>query len=308
MAVSYQRFDGKLASSEWSVSLSAARADGVKFHLNSGHRSIDEQRELFEQNMFGGHPAEGDDGPWRHARTAVGRSLQRGDSTSRDHHAQACCGLPGAGRPRVRLAAVQGQDPGVAPSLRALLRPRLHPVDMGAQLPGLRQVAREGRPVRAGAQPGGAREYAWLSAVFYWTTHGLNGYADSGDFRGLTKAINGGFNGLSDREDRHRRCLELGDAILPEDPDPLLELTPKERNMAQRLLFHRHRMDREAKTGKGPLYRRERLHAASWKATCRAQMLALKADARIPGRGGWTKDNRGKRYQILKAVVERRIK
>jgi len=37
-------------------------------------------------------------------------------------------------------------------------------------------------------------------------------------------------------------------------------------------------------------------------------MLALKADARIPGRGGWTKDNRGKRYQILKAVVERRIK
>lgn len=38
-----------------------------------------------------------------------------------------------------------------------------------------------------------------LTAVWYWNTNNLNKFADSGDHRGLTKAINGGFNGLDDR-------------------------------------------------------------------------------------------------------------
>ena len=78
--------------------------------------------------------------------------------------------------------------------------------------------------------------------------------------------------------------------------------------MAQRLLFHRHRMDREAKTGKGPLYRTEQAHAAAWKAAIRLQMLKLRRDARASDKGGWSKDNRGGRYQTLKKVVERKIK
>ncbi len=209
MAVSYQRFDGKLASSEWSVSLSAARADGVKFHLNSGHRSIDEQRELFEQNMFG----PGDPRP--------GRPLTA---------------FPNSNAPHIREGRID------------------HALDVENTDGGAQRLAawmrRQGLPANF-TVPGEAWHIESTAAAL----------------RSFAK----------------------------EKGDPLRELTPKERNMAQRLLFHRHRMDREAKTGKGPLYRRERLHAASWKATCRAQMLALKADARIPGRGGWTKDNRGKR-------------
>ena len=41
---------------------------------------------------------------------------------------------------------------------------------------------------------------AVLSAAQYWTDHNLNQYADSGDFETLTRRINGGLNGLSDRE------------------------------------------------------------------------------------------------------------
>lgn len=38
-----------------------------------------------------------------------------------------------------------------------------------------------------------------LIAAEYWTQHGLNADADADDLRGITKAINGGLNGLDDR-------------------------------------------------------------------------------------------------------------
>ncbi|MGT2433525.1 glycoside hydrolase family 19 protein [Cupriavidus basilensis] len=43
-------------------------------------------------------------------------------------------------------------------------------------------------------------EHAAASAGWYWETHGLNRFADAGDFVGLTRAINGGTNGLQDRQ------------------------------------------------------------------------------------------------------------
>lgn len=42
-------------------------------------------------------------------------------------------------------------------------------------------------------------EVAFLTAVFYWQWRRLNRYSDANDFRGLTKAINGGYNGWKDR-------------------------------------------------------------------------------------------------------------
>lgn len=41
----------------------------------------------------------------------------------------------------------------------------------------------------------------WL-ACLYWTAHGLNAKADADDILGITKAINGGFNGLVERKQR----------------------------------------------------------------------------------------------------------
>ncbi|MGO4416784.1 glycoside hydrolase family 19 protein [Cupriavidus sp. KB_39] len=41
---------------------------------------------------------------------------------------------------------------------------------------------------------------AAASAGWYWQAHNLNRFADAGDFVGLTRAINGGTNGLADRQ------------------------------------------------------------------------------------------------------------
>jgi putative chitinase len=44
-------------------------------------------------------------------------------------------------------------------------------------------------------EPGNAS----LSAAWFWTSHGLNHFADIGDFNTITKRINGGLNGLQNR-------------------------------------------------------------------------------------------------------------
>ena len=39
----------------------------------------------------------------------------------------------------------------------------------------------------------------WQCAAWYWINTGLNAHTDAGDFESLTRAINGGTNGLKDR-------------------------------------------------------------------------------------------------------------
>lgn len=41
--------------------------------------------------------------------------------------------------------------------------------------------------------------YAVMTACWFWKSKKLNVFADSGNFKGLTKAINGWYNGLEDR-------------------------------------------------------------------------------------------------------------
>ena len=50
-------------------------------------------------------------------------------------------------------------------------------------------------PEQLGLPPLAARSAAW-----YWGWRGLNGLADNGDFLTITRRINGGTNGLVDRE------------------------------------------------------------------------------------------------------------
>lgn len=44
------------------------------------------------------------------------------------------------------------------------------------------------------------------SAAWWWANNGCNALADSGDFHALTRRINGGTNGLSDRMERWERA------------------------------------------------------------------------------------------------------
>lgn len=50
---------------------------------------------------------------------------------------------------------------------------------------------------------------ACLSAAWFWKTRGLNELADKGDFKLITKRINGGYNGWKDRLAYYERAKEI---------------------------------------------------------------------------------------------------
>lgn len=49
---------------------------------------------------------------------------------------------------------------------------------------------------------------AMIAALWYWKTNNLNKYSDSGDVKGATKVINGGYNGLADRQSKYEKYLK----------------------------------------------------------------------------------------------------
>lgn len=52
-------------------------------------------------------------------------------------------------------------------------------------------------------------KYAVRSACWFWKTKGLNEIADTGDFKKVTKRINGGYNGLEDRTQLLELCKQF---------------------------------------------------------------------------------------------------
>lgn len=52
-------------------------------------------------------------------------------------------------------------------------------------------------------------EWAAKSAAWYWSTRNLNVLADQDRFTDITRAINGGTNGLEDRKARYRLALSV---------------------------------------------------------------------------------------------------
>jgi putative chitinase len=58
--------------------------------------------------------------------------------------------------------------------------------------------------------------YGFLGVVWYWTVARpqINSLCDAGDLDGVTRAINGGLNGIDDRRNRYNHALAMGDALL----------------------------------------------------------------------------------------------
>ena len=64
-------------------------------------------------------------------------------------------------------------------------------------------------PVEEAAEYLTTFEGAAQSACWFWETNSLNRYADSGDIKGLTRAINGGYIGLEDRISHYEHALHV---------------------------------------------------------------------------------------------------
>ncbi len=62
----------------------------------------------------------------------------------------------------------------------------------------------EGHPKRAADVDVGFRTAAW-----FWNSRNLNKYADAGNFREITRRVNGAYNGLASREAYYRRALNV---------------------------------------------------------------------------------------------------
>jgi putative chitinase len=52
-------------------------------------------------------------------------------------------------------------------------------------------------------------ELAALSAGWFWSSNGLNALADAKDIVGMTVRVNGGTNGLDDRQMRYSRLISV---------------------------------------------------------------------------------------------------
>lgn len=52
-------------------------------------------------------------------------------------------------------------------------------------------------------------EAATMSAGWFWDNNKLNSYCDKDDFLGLTKRINGGINGLANRQELYGRSQQV---------------------------------------------------------------------------------------------------
>ncbi|PTC29373.1 chitinase [Pseudomonas aylmerensis] len=52
-------------------------------------------------------------------------------------------------------------------------------------------------------------QYAAMSAAWFWSTRGLNTLADQGEFVKITRRINGGLNGLADRQALYEKALKV---------------------------------------------------------------------------------------------------
>jgi putative chitinase len=53
------------------------------------------------------------------------------------------------------------------------------------------------------------RDFALMSAIWFWNKNKLNHEADIGDIKTMTKKINGGYIGLDDRIKHYNECMHL---------------------------------------------------------------------------------------------------
>lgn len=138
-----------------------------------------------------------------------------------------------------------------------------------------------------------------LASGHWWHSSGCNGFCDKDDFRGLTRRINGGLNGLDDRQALYSRARAVAGRLVPKDPWNVL--TKEERKMMDALTEER----RSAKRNGGW----EEIDASHLKRASEAKRWLIDRRKEIwrsarASQDGWTKNDRQARYALIKAATD----
>ena len=143
-----------------------------------------------------------------------------------------------------------------------------------------------------------------LASAWWWSSHGCNEIADRGDFLGLTRRINGGTNGLADRQSLYAKASQVADRLKPREIDPLKGLQPDEREHAEELLKQRRIIYRNGGWAKAqPTHKQAAKAEGDWLRE-RRKRIAEAAEGKAEGQEpGWSAKNRKRRYQILKGLT-----
>lgn len=135
-------------------------------------------------------------------------------------------------------------------------------------------------------------DWAWLTAVWFWSEHGLNRMADEGRFDAITRRINGGYHGKADRDARWAHIKQLGGAVRP---SWLYHLTALERKHVSRYFYHRRRAAKRSK-----LPANMKAVSRGWARYHRGWLQGRRRLLWAVGRArGWRKNRRGVRHRIL---------
>jgi predicted chitinase len=145
--------------------------------------------------------------------------------------------------------------------------------------------------------------YSELASGWWWKAHGCNAFCDRGDFTGLTRRINGGLNGLDDRESYYARARQVAERLVPVDDWGVL--TPKEREQMEKLAFERRIARRRGGWDKiDPSHKRNAIKAKQWLAARRRRIWReAKGEP-----GGWEKADRRARYRLLRVATGHNVK
>jgi putative chitinase len=109
--------------------------------------------------------------------------------------------------------------------------------------------------------------HAFRVSAWWWATHGLNPISDTADVLAATRRINGGTNGLTDRQQRYERCRALGARVIlgaaqpppaPKPPPP----PPEDRVAVGTMPDGRHELFIE--TSSGEILHRWNLPGGGW--------------------------------------------
>lgn len=148
-----------------------------------------------------------------------------------------------------------------------------------------------GLPLEASPTLAARHDVGWRVAVWYWTSHNINALADRDDVLAVTKAINGGTNGLASRKAILARVRQVD--CKPGKQGPAAWLTKGELEMV-RAYDRRRRADTlDTDAGRELVKRIEAQRKRIWRA---AQPKPKGGDGH-----GWDVRNRRARYKSLKA-------